>query len=79
MMIPKTDMKDNKNTGQNRINYLLHLRAKLIIVGKKVKDIGRETGYDPSLVGHVLRGRRNNKKIIDYVESLPYPKPGEVN
>jgi antitoxin component HigA of HigAB toxin-antitoxin module len=73
-MSHKTDTNDVKKANLDRMAYLHVLRAKLFIVGKKINDIARETGYDPSMVSHVLRGRRYNRKIIDYVEKLPYPK-----
>jgi hypothetical protein len=57
-------------TATDRRRYLRCLRAKLIMAGKRINDVGNDTGYHPSYVTHVLAGRRNNKRIVDYIERL---------
>lgn len=62
--------RDDKKAAADREHYLRCLRAKLIMAGKRINDVGNETGFHPSYVTHVLAGRRNNKQIINYIERL---------
>lgn len=67
-----TEIRRSANEGRaaDRQRYLRILRAKVVMAGLRINDVGRETGYHPSLVTHVLAGRRNNQKIVEFIERL---------
>lgn len=60
----------DESAAADRQRYLRVLRAKVVMAGMRINDVGRETGYHPSLVTHVLAGRRNNQKIVEFIERL---------
>jgi len=50
--------------------HLRQLKAKLILLGVRQRQVARETNISYSHVSSVLTGRRNNEKVIKYIEEM---------
>jgi len=49
------------------------LKTKLLLIGLKYRDVAGLFGYTRGYVSNVLNGAKYDKRIIDYIKSLPVP------